>query len=65
MQRRRLGKTDLELPILAFGASSLGQEFRKVSLDEVFESYNLLEPFNRISTALDQIHAQKIGEEKQ
>jgi len=25
---RRLGKTELELPIISFGASSLGQEFR-------------------------------------
>lgn len=38
MQTRRLGKTDLELPILSFGASSLGQEFRNVTLDEVFAS---------------------------
>ena len=38
MKMRRLGKTDLDLPILAFGASSLGQEFRSVSLDEAFES---------------------------
>ena len=38
MQRRKLGKTDLELPILSFGASSLGQEFRSVSLDEALRS---------------------------
>lgn len=38
MQRRKLGKTDLELPILSFGASSLGQEFRSVTLDEAFAS---------------------------
>lgn len=30
MQTRALGKTGLELPILSFGASSLGQEFRKI-----------------------------------
>jgi len=36
--RRKLGQTDLELPILSFGASSLGAEFRQVKLDEVFES---------------------------
>jgi L-galactose dehydrogenase len=35
---RRLGKTDLHLPILSFGASSLGQEFRSVKLDEAMES---------------------------
>ena len=38
MRRRRLGQTDLELPVLGFGASSLGQEFRHVTLDEVFAS---------------------------
>jgi L-galactose dehydrogenase len=36
--KRKLGRTDLELPILSFGASSLGAEFRSVSLDEVFDS---------------------------
>lgn len=35
---RRLGKTDLHLPILSFGASSLGQEFRPVALDDALES---------------------------
>ena len=35
---RRLGKTDLHLPILSFGASSLGAEFRKVTLDDVLAS---------------------------
>ena len=38
MQKRRLGQTDLELPILSFGASSLGQEFRSVTLDEALRS---------------------------
>ncbi len=38
MQFRQLGRTDLELPILSFGASSLGQEFRHVTLDEIFAS---------------------------
>src|SRR6187455_2488360 len=38
MQTRRLGRTDLELPILSFGASSLGQEFRNVTLDEALTS---------------------------
>src|ERR1043166_2507405 len=41
---RRLGKTDLHLPILSFGASSLGQEFRSVKLDEAME---------RVRVALD------------
>lgn len=38
MQRRLLGKTGLQLPILGFGASSLGQEFRNVTLDEALQS---------------------------
>jgi L-galactose dehydrogenase len=38
MQTRLLGKTGLHLPILSFGASSLGQEFRKVSLEEAIRS---------------------------
>ena len=38
MKTRKLGRTGLELPILSFGASSLGQEFRKVSLDEALRS---------------------------
>lgn len=35
---RLLGRTNLRLPILGFGASSLGQEFRRVSLDEAVRS---------------------------
>ena len=38
MQRRLLGKTGLELPILSFGASSLGQEFRNVTFEEAISS---------------------------
>ena len=38
MQRRVLGKTGLELPILSFGASSLGQEFRSVTFGEAISS---------------------------
>ena len=38
MQTRVLGKTGLHLPALSFGASSLGQEFRRVKLDEALES---------------------------
>lgn len=44
MERRRLGKTELSLPIVGFGASSLGAEFRAVKLDEVLAS---------VRTALD------------
>jgi L-galactose dehydrogenase len=38
MQTRLLGKTGLRLPILSFGASSLGQEFRQVTLSEAIDS---------------------------
>ncbi|MEM9365460.1 MAG: aldo/keto reductase [Planctomycetota bacterium] len=38
MPTRRLGTTELDLPILSFGASSLGAEFRKVNMDEIFAS---------------------------
>jgi L-galactose dehydrogenase len=38
MQTRPLGKTGLNLPILSFGASSLGAEFRSVKLEEALES---------------------------
>ena len=38
MKTRPLGKTDLDLPILSFGASSLGAEFRSVDIDEVMKS---------------------------
>src|ERR1043165_2468964 len=38
MQQRTLGHTGLQLPILGFGASSLGQEFRKVTLEEALRS---------------------------
>lgn len=38
MKTRPLGKTGLQVPILSFGASSLGQEFRKVTLEEALGS---------------------------
>ena len=41
MQTRVLGRTGLEVPILSFGASSLGQEFRSVSLDEAITSVHV------------------------
>ena len=44
MKTRPLGLTGLEVPILAFGASSLGAEFRRVTLAEALES---------VRTALD------------
>ncbi len=44
MQRRPLGDTGLTLPVLGFGASSLGQEFRSVDLKDAVAS---------VQTALD------------
>src|SRR3954464_9282964 len=41
MERRPLGKTGLTLPILSFGASSLGQEFRQVDVDEALRSVHV------------------------
>src|SRR5215469_16304255 len=41
MQHRALGKTGLQLPILSFGASSLGQEFRQVDLNEALRSVHV------------------------
>src|SRR5690242_16470257 len=38
MQTRPLGRTGLNLPILNFGASSLGQEFRQVDLAEAIRA---------------------------
>lgn len=38
MQTRALGSTGLHLPILSFGASSLGQEFRKVDINEALRT---------------------------
>lgn len=53
MRRRRLGRTSLEVPILSFGASSLGAEFRSVSFDEALGSVRVaLEcGFNLIDTS--------------
>src|SRR6476620_5850049 len=38
MDTRPLGKTGLSLPILSFGASSLGAEFRNIDLNEALRS---------------------------
>ena len=38
MQTRPLGRTGLQLPWLSFGASSLGQEFRAVDVNEALRS---------------------------
>lgn len=41
MQQRPLGQTGLTLPALSFGASSLGQEFRPVDLNEALRSVHV------------------------
>lgn len=41
MQTRPLGHTGIQVPILSFGASSLGQEFRSVTLDEALGSVHV------------------------
>ena len=38
MEKRPLGKTGLDLTVLSFGASSLGQEFRGVDINEALRS---------------------------
>lgn len=38
MKTRPLGNTGIDLPILSFGASSLGAEFRAITLDEAMQS---------------------------
>ena len=44
MQQRPLGRTGLQLPILSFGASSLGAEFRSIDIQEAMRA---------VRTALD------------
>jgi L-galactose dehydrogenase len=41
MQKRRLGKTGLELPVLSFGASSLGAEFRSIDIGEAMRAVHV------------------------
>ena len=41
MQTRQLGQTSLQLPILSFGASSLGAEFRNVTVEEALKSVHV------------------------
>src|ERR1700758_5556837 len=41
MKYRPLGRTGLQLPWLSFGASSLGQEFRPVDLNEALRSVHV------------------------
>src|SRR6202051_920101 len=41
MEYRELGQTSLKLPVLSFGASSLGQEFRPVDLNEALRAVHV------------------------
>src|SRR5437867_321359 len=41
MEHRPLGNTGLSVPILSFGASSLGQEFRPVDVNEALRSVHV------------------------
>jgi len=41
MNHRPLGRTGLNLPVLSFGASSLGQEFRQVEVAEAIRSVHV------------------------
>src|SRR3954468_3414534 len=41
MKTRPLGKTGLNLPILSFGASSLGAEFRAIDVNEALRSVHV------------------------
>ncbi len=41
MQHRIAGKTGLKLPVLGFGASSLGAEFRQIDLNEAIRSVHV------------------------
>jgi L-galactose dehydrogenase len=41
MNQRILGKTGLAVPSLSFGASSLGQEFRNITLEEAMRSVHV------------------------
>lgn len=41
MERRPLGKTGLSLPVLSFGASSLGAEFRAVDINEAIRAVHV------------------------
>jgi aryl-alcohol dehydrogenase-like predicted oxidoreductase len=41
MDRRPLGNTGLTLPVLSFGASSLGQEFRPVDINEAVRAVHV------------------------
>lgn len=41
LEKRRLGKTGLDLTVLSYGASSIGQEFRGVDINEALRSVHV------------------------
>ncbi len=41
MEKRRLAGTDLELPVLGFGASSIGAEFRQIDLGDALQAIHV------------------------
>jgi aryl-alcohol dehydrogenase-like predicted oxidoreductase len=41
METRMLGRTGLKVPVLSFGASSLGQEFRSVTVQQALDSVRI------------------------
>ncbi len=41
MEYRELGQTGLKLPVVSFGASSLGQEFRQVDINEALRAVHV------------------------
>ena len=51
-------------PILLAAHPKFAQdkEIARDILRELFNSYDILEPFERIDTALEQVHAQKVGD---
>ena len=51
-------------PILLETSNEINNELSEIRkiLSDVFAKYNLLEPFERVKLACEQVHAQKIGE---
>ena len=58
MKTRPLGKSGIDLPILSFGASSLGAEFRSVALDEV-----MLSTKTAIDLGMNRSEERRVGKE--
>ena len=61
MERRPLGQTGIELTKLSFGASSLGQEFRSVDLNEALRRLHEREGEELGNVLLDQRAVAGIG----